>query len=1065
MKKQRLNRIIAFLTALLLVVGMLGPRAYAAEAQKLLLGDANGDNMLDVRDAAAILKEYAHASTGAEGSTLTPEQLTVADIDNNGLVDSIDATIVLRYLANDPSLNTATSATPDPNLTITSGHKDDGDNTDVKLSFLCDGKDEVTVVSGTSVTLSVSVPLTCTADAGSIDVQFACSDSSGKIEISQIKTGDAFEYLSWFVNLDELRYVGAASDTVVIEDNAFTLTVVVPEDTPAGTYTLGLSDRYMAFGKPTEDMLFMSFTPLTITVLKPKAEIKTEPEEKMLLHEDTPQELVEPGTASGGTMQYALGEDNIDEPESGWSTDIPTGDEAGSYYVWAKAAGDQDHRDSDAVCKVSKIVHKVTFKVAGGSWNDKTAEDVVLPLSRYENEDLALVVNEDDIPAVGAEPAKGFLPSGSWDGTFDKMITQDTVYTYTYDEDPDYVPDDVTGDITFSGKLSLNGRDLTESDIFRFEITDGTELIATAASDKTGKISFPKISYDVNDIGDHTYYVKQAATDIAGVTIDETEYKVSVRVFYTKGNTGLTVNPSEEFSALYFTNTFSPVKPDYTVPTGLTATYGQTLADVILPSGWTWNDESATSVGDIGENAFSATFTPDDTVTYTTATEKLTITVKKIAAPKELTDAQKPIAIEGLKENGSDQTLLTAPKELPDGYTIEYSTEATNWSATIPTGKDAGEYNIQTRYVGDKNHEDFTGETIKVTIAEKEKEKETYTVIWLDGDGKELDKKTYLEGEVEPTTDKKATKAEDTANTYVFDKWDDGSVSGNTKTYKPLFKATAKTTYTIIWLDGDGKKLDTKTCVEGSTEPTTDKKATKAEDDTNTYIFDKWDEGTLSGTTKTYKPLFKAIAKTVYTVIWLDGDGKELDKKTYTEGKTEPTTDKKPVKANENSFYFEFDKWDNGTVSGTTKTYTPSFTKKPLYTSEIETLEHTMGDTKEKTVRIVGNQNNTGMVGRVKTIGTTAKNAEFGKDVTLAEGSLLITFAPSYLDSLGVGEHQLRVAFDDGEVTFRIIIKAAEIVPTPKTSDNAPLVVWMILMVTSLAGIGGMFVWRKKQRA
>ena len=646
-----------------------------------------------------------------------------------------------------------------------------------------------------------------------------------------------------------------------------------------------------------------------------------------LLFCGTPQELVEPGTASGGTMQYALGEDNIDEPESGWSTDIPTGDEAGSYYVWAKAVGDQDHRDSDAVCKVSKIVLKVTFKVAGGSWNDKTAEDVVLPLSRYENEDLALVVNEDDLPAVGAEPAKGFLPSGSWDGTFNKMITQDTVYTYTYDEDPDYVPDDVTGNITFWGKLSLNGRDLTERDIFRFEITDGTELIATAASDKTGKISFPKISYDVNDIGEHTYYVKQAATDIAGVTIDETEYKVSVWVFYTKGNTGLTVNPSEEFSALYFTNTFSPVKPDYTVPTGLTATYGQTLADVTLPSGWTWDDESATSVGDIGENAFSATFTPDDTVTYTTATEKLTITVKKIAAPKKLTDAQKPVAIEDLVENGADQTLLTAPQELPDGYTIEYSTDGTNWSATIPPGKDAGQYNIQTRYVGDKNHEDFAGETIKVTIAEKEKEKETYTVIWL------------------------------------------------------------------------------------------------------------------------------------------DGDGKELDKKTYTEGKTEPTTDKKPSKAIENSFYFEFDKWDNGAVNGTTKTYTPSFTKKPLYTSEIETLEHTMGDTKEKTVRIVGNQNNTGMVGRVKTIGTTAKNAEFGKDVTLAEGSLLITFAPSYLDSLGVGEHQLRVAFDDGEVTFRIIIKATEIVPSPKTSDNAPLVVWMILMVTSLAGIGGMFVWRKKQRA
>ena len=69
MKKQRLNRIVAFLTALLLVVGMLGPRAYAAEAQTLLKGDANGDNMLDVRDAAAILKEYAHASSGADATS------------------------------------------------------------------------------------------------------------------------------------------------------------------------------------------------------------------------------------------------------------------------------------------------------------------------------------------------------------------------------------------------------------------------------------------------------------------------------------------------------------------------------------------------------------------------------------------------------------------------------------------------------------------------------------------------------------------------------------------------------------------------------------------------------------------------------------------------------------------------------------------------------------------------------------------------------------------------------------------------------------------------------------
>ena len=216
----------------------------------------------------------------------------------------------------------------------------------------------------------------------------------------------------------------------------------------------------------------------------------------------------------------------------------------------------------------------------------------------------------------------------------------------------------------------------------------------------------------------------------------------------------------------------------------------------------------------------------------------------------------------------------------------------------------------------------------------------TYTAIWLDGDGKELDKKTYKEGEAEPTTDKVPTKAEDEDNTYAFDKWDGGTVSGTTKTYKPSFTATAKdkpepakTEYTVIWLNGDGKELAKKTYKEGEAEPTTDKVPTKDEDEDNTYAFDKWDSGTVSGTTKTYKPSFTATAKdkpepakTEYTVIWLNGDGSELDKKTYKEGEAEPATDKIPTKAEDAKNTYAFDKWDGGTVSGTVKTYKPIFT-------------------------------------------------------------------------------------------------------------------------------------------
>ena len=74
--------------------------------------------------------------------------------------------------------------------------------------------------------------------------------------------------------------------------------------------------------------------------------------------------------------------------------------------------------------------------------------------------------------------------------------------------------------------------------------------------------------------------------------------------------------------------TIAKAMPTYTVPTGLTATYGQTLADVSLPEGWSWQDEGTTSVGNVGSNTFKATFTSTDTHNYNTVPDiDVTITV------------------------------------------------------------------------------------------------------------------------------------------------------------------------------------------------------------------------------------------------------------------------------------------------------------------------------------------------------------------------------------------------------------------------------------------------------
>ena len=68
--------------------------------------------------------------------------------------------------------------------------------------------------------------------------------------------------------------------------------------------------------------------------------------------------------------------------------------------------------------------------------------------------------------------------------------------------------------------------------------------------------------------------------------------------------------------------------PTPTTPSNLTAVYGNTLSSVALPSGWAWDNPSA-SVGNAGTNAFPATYTPADTANYNTVKQNLTVAVSR----------------------------------------------------------------------------------------------------------------------------------------------------------------------------------------------------------------------------------------------------------------------------------------------------------------------------------------------------------------------------------------------------------------------------------------------------
>ena len=100
------------------------------------------------------------------------------------------------------------------------------------------------------------------------------------------------------------------------------------------------------------------------------------------------------------------------------------------------------------------------------------------------------------------------------------------------------------------------------------------------------------------------------------------------------------------------------------LPEGITATIGQTLADVAIPnpegntSGtWTWNDPSI-YLNVAGEYSFAATFTPSNTTAFETINTNLTVTVNKLnptyTVPSGLTAT-------------AGQTL--EPVTLPSGWT------------------------------------------------------------------------------------------------------------------------------------------------------------------------------------------------------------------------------------------------------------------------------------------------------------------------------------------------------------------------------------------------------------
>ena len=302
----------------------------------------------------------------------------------------------------------------------------------------------------------------------------------------------------------------------------------------------------------------------------------------------------------------------------------------------------------------------------------------------------------------------------------------------------------VEADITVEVAKALI--DIYTDNLINPEFAEGLIYNGTAQAlvTNSGSIDGGYIVFSLNPDGEYT-------TEIP-VATEAGKYVVFYRI---EGDE----NHYWEGSSAYETVTIAKANPEYTVPTGLTATYGDTLAKVELPTGWAWNDAETTSVGNAGTRTFKALYNPDSN-NYNTVEADITVEVAKALIDIYTDNLINPEFADGLVYDGTEKALVTAHGSVEGGTIVFSLVPKGEYITTIPVATEAGEYVVYYLIRGDENHQDLgaPGEAYcTVTIAAKPVTDATVTLGEYDsvynGTAKEpgvtsvvTDGKTLIEG-------------------------------------------------------------------------------------------------------------------------------------------------------------------------------------------------------------------------------------------------------------------------------------------------------------------------------
>ncbi len=438
------------------------------------------------------------------------------------------------------------------------------------------------------------------------------------------------------------------------------------------------------------------------------------------------------------TFEFALGENATTIPAADkWSKMIPTGSGKGPFYVFYRVAGDKNHGNAMESEFPNKTGYAITDNPEHESNSYKPAYSVIVvsntapvpPVAKtltYNGDDQELVTagnteygkmqyalgeRRSEAPTAdqGDTNRKGFeggedgyhyyyvWRTGDWSDTIPKQTNPGVYYVWyrvvsTADEssiisDPAYV-------MVSLGKATPTAN--APAATATYGQTLKNDMLTNPAGNTEGTWTWVNPGSSVGNVGTNTFRATFTPAD---------------KVHYKTVEVDVTV-------------TVGKADPTAVAPTGVTATYGQTLANVTLtnpagntPGTWAWADDTQ-SVGNVVTPVatFKANFTPNDTDNYNSKNDvDVSVQVGKAANPATV-NATAEVRTEDKINLASNVNLNGATGAV--SYEISGNANGCKLEEGLLTaGNTIGTVTVNVKVAADGNYEALSATPITVTIS------------------------------------------------------------------------------------------------------------------------------------------------------------------------------------------------------------------------------------------------------------------------------------------------------------------------------------------------------------